>query len=215
MNKKLIAIIGPAGVGKTSVIKELEKLIKINYPQLKINCLFEKEKYPFLDNQYNNKKKWAFITQIDFLTLRARELYAEYTLEDKTNLIITDRLYLDDYLYLYSFYQDNSINEKEYQCYNLLFEKYQQMFKNEKIIFDYVFILRADFNIILERLKKRDRSFAEIEKEDKYWKKHYDLYFNENDHLNLIKKNVKQMNIIDNNKSINKTANEIINIINL
>ncbi len=215
MTKKLIAIIGPAGVGKTSIIKELKKQIELDYPEIKLNCLFEKEKYPFLDNQYNDKKKWAFITQIDFLTLRVRELYAEYTTNDENKLIITDRLYLDDYLYLSSFYQEKSITKKEYKCYNLLFKKYKQMFVEEKIIYNYVFVLKADFNIILDRLNKRNRSPAEIEKNKEYWKKQYDLYFNDDRHLNLIKKNVKNLTIIDNNKCINKTVEKIMNIINL
>ena len=64
---RYIAIEGPIGVGKTSLTKLLAK-------EFNARCIFEKpEENPFLPHFYEDRKKYAFQTQIFFLLNRFQQ----------------------------------------------------------------------------------------------------------------------------------------------
>lgn len=73
MSSSFIAIEGPIGVGKSALIEALEK----EYGKQALHTFCEQlEPNPFLEQFYEDKKKYAFQTQIAFMLSRYRQFEA-------------------------------------------------------------------------------------------------------------------------------------------
>jgi deoxyguanosine kinase len=139
-----IAIEGVIGVGKTSLARLLQ-------PAFQSDLLLEVfEENPFLSSFYSDRERYAFQTQIFFLLSRyhqqrhatqqlahQRSLISDYTF-DKDALFASINLHGDEL-------------EMYYRVHQALAEKI--------IVTDLVVYLRADTEILMQRIALRDRSY--------------------------------------------------------
>lgn len=142
-----IAVEGPIGVGKTSLVKRLAE--SLGYETL----LEDPKANPFLDDFYHSPRSLAFQTQVYFLLQRAKQL-RELAAAPKS--LVADFLLDKDPLFA-----SITLSEPELALYQ---EIYQQLHLSAPTP-DLVIYLQAAPEILLERIHKRGiRSEAYITK---------------------------------------------------
>ena len=141
-----IAIEGPLGVGKTSLTVMLAE--KINGEVL----LEDIEENPFLINFYKNPKKYRFQTQLFFLLRR-------YQHASKINQVgLFKRVIVSDYLFEKdSIFARTNLSDDEFWLYERLF----QILKKRITPPDLVIFLQAKTEILMERIRKREKKYEE------------------------------------------------------
>ncbi|BDU67602.1 MAG: hypothetical protein TYPL_2550 [Candidatus Tyloplasma litorale] len=173
-----IVISGTVGVGKSTTSEILIK--KLKEKGFKVNYLSEETvNSPYLKHFYSKPAEWAFVAQLDFLMERFKQwLIDEKERENSLEEIITvyDRHFIDDYI----FAELHSIKENISQINSIV---YQTVYKEllDKLVEketkpDFLFLLEADLDTIVERLNKRGRE-AETKTNTLYWKELYDSYY--------------------------------------
>jgi len=141
-----IAIEGPLGVGKTSLAVMLAE--KINGEVL----LEDIEENPFLINFYKNRKKYRFQTQLFFLLRRYQYASEINQLGLFKRVIVSDYLFEKDRLFART-----NLNDDEFWLYERLF----QILKKRVTSPDLVIFLQAKTEILMERIRKRERKYEE------------------------------------------------------
>ncbi|MGD2125971.1 MAG: deoxynucleoside kinase [Desulfobacteraceae bacterium] len=139
-----IVIEGPLGVGKSSLALKLAE--KINGQTL----LEDVEENPFLVNFYQDPRKYAFQTQIFFLLRRYNQALEMAQLDLFNRATISDYLFDKDRIFARVNLDDN-----EFWLYEQLF----QILKKRVRPPDLVIFLQAKTEVLLERIKKRNRKF--------------------------------------------------------
>ncbi len=143
----LIGIAGNIGVGKTTLTKILSD--RLNWKPFYESVIDN----PFLDDFYNDMKRWSFNLQIYFLSYRFRSLREIYqsgyhAIQDRT-------IYEDVEIFARSLYEQGYISERDYQTYRELF--------NNMIFFlpesDIIIYLKASVKTLLNRIGLRGRDF--------------------------------------------------------
>lgn len=141
-----IAIEGPLGVGKTSLAVMLAE--KINGEAL----LEDIEENPFLVNFYKNPKKYGFQTQLFFLLRRYQHA------SDINQVGLFKRVIVSDYLFEKdSIFARTNLSDDEFWLYERLF----QILKKRVTSPDLVIFLQAKTEILMERIRKRERKYEE------------------------------------------------------
>nr|MCS5620535.1 deoxynucleoside kinase [Nitrospinaceae bacterium] len=92
-NLYYLAVEGPIGVGKTSLVKLLGKKLGAKM------VLEEYENNPFLEDFYNDPERFAFQTQLFFLMNRYRQQQDLRQVDIFHNLLITDYMFVKDRLF--------------------------------------------------------------------------------------------------------------------
>jgi len=135
--KRLIAVDGPIGAGKTTLVKMLAK-------DLRAEAVFEPaEKNPFLADFYKDRKQNAFKTQIFFLLNRYQQ---QMKLKDAATSLVCDYTFAKDRIFA-------KINlSKDEQ---VLYEKLFTLLHAEIVKPDLVIYMQATPKVLLERVKKR------------------------------------------------------------
>ncbi|PIR16694.1 MAG: deoxynucleoside kinase [Deltaproteobacteria bacterium CG11_big_fil_rev_8_21_14_0_20_49_13] len=137
MQYKYIAIDGPIGAGKTTLVKMLSK-------DLSAEAIFEPaEKNPFLPDFYKDRKLHAFKTQIFFLLNRYQQ---QLTLKKITTPIVCDYTFAKDRVFA-----NINLNEDE----QALYERIYSLLHAEIPKPDLVIYMQATPEVLLERIKKR------------------------------------------------------------
>jgi deoxyguanosine kinase len=139
-----IVIEGPLGVGKTSLAKMLSE--KINGQTL----LEDTEDNPFLDKFYQQPKKYAFQTQIFFLLRRFQQTHEMNQIGLFKRTVISDYLFAKDRIFARA-----NLDDKEFWLYEQLY----QLLKARITSPDLVIFLQARTEVLMERIKKRNRSY--------------------------------------------------------
>lgn len=141
---KYIAIDGPIGVGKTTLVKRLAE-------ELKGTAVLEPvEGNPFLDEFYKDRKKNAFKTQLFFLLSRYQQQLEFRKLEEVRFPLVCDYTFGKDKIFA-------KINLSDAEQ-----ELYQKVhgFLNEGLPKpDIVVYLRAKNDVLLKRIKSRGFNF--------------------------------------------------------
>ena len=141
---KHIAIEGPVGVGKTTFSRKLAQ--KFNARLI----LEQPEGNPFLPNFYRDSERYAFQTQVFFLASRYKQLKElfQQSLFEKTTVV--DFLFEKDRIFA-----TLTLTENELNLYNrlepILFERLPKP--------DFVIFLRANVDVLMERIKLRGREY--------------------------------------------------------
>ena len=141
-----IAIEGPLGVGKTSLAVMLAE--KINGQAL----LEDIEENPFLTNFYKNPKKYGFQTQLFFLLRRYQHASEINQVGLFKRVIVSDYLFEKD-----SIFARTNLSDDEFWLYERLF----QILKKRVTPPDLVIFLQAQTEILMERIRKRERKYEE------------------------------------------------------
>ncbi len=145
MADKFIAVSGNIGVGKTSLVEHLTR----NYGVTPVYEPFADN--PYLDDFYQDMKRWSFHSQVWFLSHKFR-LHRE--LEATPGTLVQDRtIYEDAEIFATYLHRSRRMNKRDYQTY---LEMYQAM-KASLQPPDLMIYLRCSVRAIRKRIKARGR----------------------------------------------------------
>jgi deoxyadenosine/deoxycytidine kinase len=139
---KFIAVEGVIGAGKTALAKKLKSRLeaKIILEQFEAN--------PFLENFYNDRKRFAFQTQMFFLINRYKQ-QEELNQEDLfTNFIVCDYIFDKDKIFAYL-----NLSAEELKLYENVFPLLSRNLRKP----DLVVYLQSSLDRLMFNIKKRGR----------------------------------------------------------
>ncbi|MBI3398534.1 MAG: deoxynucleoside kinase [Deltaproteobacteria bacterium] len=157
---RYIAVEGPIGVGKTSLAEFLAQEFEGRV------LLEEVDSNPFLDSFYQDRKQFAFQTQLFFLLSRYKQQKDLAQQELFNSTTVSDYLFAKDKIFAYLNLDENELALYE-QVYRLLDARIPKP--------DLVIYLQARTEVLAERLKKRNKSY-EAAIEENYIEKVVDAY---------------------------------------
>jgi deoxyadenosine/deoxycytidine kinase len=140
---KYIAVEGVIGAGKTALAKKLKA-------RLESKLILEQfETNPFLENFYNDRKRFAFQTQMFFLINRFKQ-QEELNQEDLfTNFIVCDYIFEKDKIFAYL-----NLSAEELKLYENIFPLLSRNLRKP----DLVVFLQSSLDRLMFNIKKRSRS---------------------------------------------------------
>lgn len=142
-----VAIAGNIGSGKTSLTKKLASHFDY-FPEYE-----EADKNPFIEDFYQNMKKWAFHLQVYFLTTRFNQLSR---IKYATHPVIQDRtIYEDAYIFAENLYRSKLLSDREFQTYKYIFNSMTGKLAPP----DLLIFLKADISRLIENIKTRGKSY--------------------------------------------------------
>jgi deoxyguanosine kinase len=141
---RYIAVEGPIGVGKTALARRVAT-------EFGARLLLEQvEENPFLRRFYEDPEKHAFQTQLFFLLERYRQQRELGQLDLFHQGTVADYLFAKD-----GIFAGITLNPDEFQLYQQIFQLLDQRLPRP----DLVIYLEARPEVLLKRLRKRDRDF--------------------------------------------------------
>ncbi len=143
----LIAVAGNMGVGKTT-------LTELLHEQYGWKTYFEPQAInPYISDFYEEMQRWAFHSQIFFLTQRFKDHIA---IQQKAEICIQDRtIYEDAEIFAQNLYLRGLMPERDYQSYTSLYEAMVQSLRRPGLIV----YLRASTWTLISRIRKRGRDY--------------------------------------------------------
>lgn len=151
MNFKIIAVEGPIGVGKTSLVDFLAE-------RLEARKVLEPTDNPFLNDFYNDKSGAAFQTQLFFLLNRFRQQQELVQGNLFAQAMVCDYVFAKDKIFAYL-----NLNDSEL----MLYEKIYGVLEEQVPHPDLVIYLQARDEVLMDRIKRRQRDY-EKELSEKY-----------------------------------------------
>lgn len=144
LNLNFIAVDGPIGSGKTTIAKLLAESMGGQV------LLEPSDQNPFLPDFYRDMRKNAFKTQLYFLLNRYQQ-QAELNQRDIFKpLTVSDYTFAKD-----AIFAEINLSEDELALYNNIFALLQEKLSKP----DLVIYMRADSNVLLQRIKKRGKDY--------------------------------------------------------
>ncbi|PID57644.1 MAG: deoxynucleoside kinase [Ignavibacteriae bacterium] len=139
---KYIAIDGVIGAGKTSLAKKLSEKLDAKL------VLEEFEENPFLGKFYEDRKRYAFQTQMFFLVNRFKQ-QEQFNQEDLfTDYVVSDYMFDKDQIFAYL-----NLSGEELKLYESIFP----LLKRDLRQFDLVIFLQASVDRLIYNIKNRNR----------------------------------------------------------
>jgi deoxyadenosine/deoxycytidine kinase len=201
---KLISIEGNIGSGKSTIIKNLKEhfkndneIIFLQEPVDEWDTIRDENNNTILSKFYLNQKKYSFAFQM--MAYISRLALFKKTIENNPeSIIITERcLNTDRYVFAKMLYDDEMLEDVEYQIYLKWFDHFANIFNTQKIIY-----LKTDPKTCYSRISKRNRdgeSNISIEYLENCHKYHENMISKSpNDQLLIINSNIDT----DKNKDI-------------
>ena len=144
INEKIyhIAVEGTIGVGKTSLARILSEEIQGRL------VLEEFEDNPFLKEFYQDRKRWAFQTQINFLISRYYQQLRLQQIDMFADKIVSDYMFAKDKLFAQTSLDDNEM---------ILYKKLANIFEKNITPPDLVIFLQSDVDRLMENIKSRGK----------------------------------------------------------
>jgi len=149
MNKRtyFIGIAGNIGVGKTTMTDVIANRFGWRaYYESVINN-------PYLEDFYEDMKRWSFNLQIYFLSHRFRT-HKQMT-ESGFSAVQDRTIYEDVEIFARNLFEMGNMSRRDWESYQALFEEMTAYLKKP----DLIIYLRASVDTLLTRIKKRSRSF--------------------------------------------------------
>ncbi|MDD3803268.1 MAG: deoxynucleoside kinase [bacterium] len=143
---KFIAVEGVIGVGKTTLATKLAKYYKGEV------VLEPVEENPFLEKFYKNIEGFGFQTQLFFLFARYKQMKSLKQTRIFFDLLVSDYMFEKDRIFA-----NLNLDENELQLYEHIYSFIEQEITSP----DLVIYLQASTEVIMERIKKRNRSFEQ------------------------------------------------------
>jgi deoxyadenosine/deoxycytidine kinase len=142
-----IAIVGNIGAGKTTLTRLLSK-------QMGYEPQFEAvEHNPYLEDFYNDMKRWSFNLQIFFLNSRFRHML-ELQQEEKN--IIQDRtIYEDAYIFAENLHDMGLMTARDFDNYSNIFESVLKFIQPP----DLLIYLKASVPTLVDNIQLRGRDY--------------------------------------------------------
>ncbi len=193
---RYIAIEGPIGVGKTSLATLLGR-------RLGARLVLERpDENPFLDDFYKDAKRYAFKTQL-FFTLSRYMQQQEFSQQDLFHdLVIADYLFAKDKIFAYL-----TLDDKELA----LYEKLVDLIEPEIAVPDLIIYLQATTEVLIERIRRRGRSFERRLSEDylRSLNEAYNYYFFHYDASPLLVVNTSEIDFVHQQADLDDLVEEI------
>jgi len=161
--KRFIAVAGNMGVGKTSMVQFLEHRYGFEpvYEPFATN--------PYLDDFYADMKRWAFHSQLYFLTHKFR---LHMALNENKDTVVQDRtIYEDAEIFATNLYRSRKISKRDFQTYMELYQTMRTALQPP----DLMIYLRCSVRAIRKRIRQRGRP-SEQEIPARYLRRLNDLY---------------------------------------
>jgi deoxyadenosine/deoxycytidine kinase len=187
---------GPIGVGKTSLTKLLAK-------EFNARCILEKpEENPFLAQFYQDRKKYAFQTQIFFLLNRFQQQKEIAQLDLFNQVTLCDYLFAKDRIFA-------SLNLDNHEL--TLYEQIFHLLTGQVPSPDLVIFLQAKPEVLLHRIKSRNIPYErEIDLEYlKMLTEGYNYYFFHYDHTPLLVVNTSEIDFVNREEDFVQLVREI------
>ncbi|MCC6625624.1 MAG: deoxynucleoside kinase [Deltaproteobacteria bacterium] len=144
---KLIAVAGNIGAGKSSLVEFLERRhgMRAVYEPYTTN--------PYLDDFYGDMSRWAFHSQLYFLTHKFR-LHLSLGQDLPSSAVVLDRtIYEDAEIFARNLHHEGHIAERDFGLYLELYESMKQALRPP----DLLIYLRCSVKAIRRRIKQRGR----------------------------------------------------------
>ncbi|HET6278616.1 MAG TPA: deoxynucleoside kinase [Candidatus Polarisedimenticolia bacterium] len=151
MNFKSIAIEGPIGVGKTSLVDFLAE-------RLEARKVLERTENPFLHDFYQDTPGAAFQCQLFFLLNRFRQQQELAQGNLFRQSLVCDYIFAKDRIFAYL-----NLNDSELMVYEKIYTVLEEQVPHP----DLVIYLQARDDVLMERIRKRQRDY-EKEIAEKY-----------------------------------------------
>lgn len=162
----IISVAGTVGVGKTTMVQAISE--HLNY-----EAVFENPKSnPYLEHFYQDFKKWAFHTQIHFLSERFKQ---QTNMRQNPGHYVQDRsIYEDKDIFTALHYADGNIDGLEYHTYLNLYNSMVENpdFRHPDLM---IYLTASHPNDIIDRIKNRGRP-SEQRTPYAYWLQLYERY---------------------------------------
>jgi len=139
-----IAIEGPIGVGKTSLSRILSKHYRARLLEEVV------EENPFLPSFYADPQRYGFQLQVFFLLSRFRQLEGAAQGELFSRSLVADYLFDKDFIFA-----SMNLKDSEFALYADLYTHLKPRLTQP----DLTIYLRADVDLLLERIEKRGREY--------------------------------------------------------
>ena len=159
MNRNIICIEGNIGVGKTTLIEQLQ--IHMNDTDFIFEPVELWKNIKGNDNEnllfkfYNDQERWAYSFQLLAYVTYMKEIEDKLRTSKTSNIVLDRSLDTNKYIFEKMLYDNKKISEIEHQMYNLWFNFYNEYVRKE---FNNITVyLRCDPKVALERIKKRGR----------------------------------------------------------
>ncbi|MDB5287409.1 MAG: deoxynucleoside kinase [Mucilaginibacter sp.] len=142
-----IAIVGNIGAGKTTLTEMLAK----NYGW---EPMFEAvDNNPYLEDFYNEMKRWSFNLQIYFLNSRYRQIVE---IQKSGRDIIQDRtIYEDAYIFAENLHDMGLMTTRDYENYQSMFDNITEFIKPP----DLLVYLKASVPTLVNNIQRRGREY--------------------------------------------------------
>ncbi|HCM29464.1 MAG TPA: deoxynucleoside kinase [Bacteroidales bacterium] len=142
-----IAIAGNIGSGKTTLTELLSK-------HFKIDALYEDvDTNPYLENFYNDMKRWSFNLQIYFLNSRFSQVV---NIQKQQLNVIQDRtIYEDAHIFALNLYEMGLMDEIDFKTYRDLFDLMTSFLRPP----DLLIYLQADVSTLVKQIQIRGREY--------------------------------------------------------
>jgi deoxyadenosine/deoxycytidine kinase len=197
----VITIAGTVGVGKSTMTKMLAHA-------LDFRTSFEKvDSNPYLNNFYNDFKRWSFHLQIYFLAERFKE---QKRIFEYGGGFIQDRsIYEDTGIFAKMHYEKGNMSEVDYETYKNLFDAMVMTpyFPHP----DLLIYLDGSIEDVLERIQKRGRPMEQKTPID-YWvemHKRYENWINSFNACPVLRLNINDYDLISDESSIEPVVERI------
>lgn len=142
-----IAIVGNIGAGKTTLTSLLAKHLDWE-PQYEAV-----EHNPYLEDFYNDMKRWSFNLQIYFLNSRFQHMLA---LQNSSIDIIQDRtIYEDAYIFAENLHDMDLMSSRDFENYSAIFESVLAFIKPP----DLLIYLKASVPTLVNNIQLRGRDY--------------------------------------------------------
>jgi deoxyadenosine/deoxycytidine kinase len=144
--KKFIAVAGNMGSGKTSMVEFLHTRYGFEpvYEPYTTN--------PYLDDFYQDMGKWAFHSQLYFLTHKFR---LHLGLNDAPGTVVQDRsIYEDAEIFATNLYRGRFMQKRDYDTYMNLYESMRSALQPP----DLLIYLKCDTRAVRQRIRRRGRA---------------------------------------------------------
>ncbi|MCA9754166.1 MAG: deoxynucleoside kinase [Candidatus Eisenbacteria bacterium] len=194
---KFLAIEGVIGVGKTTLTRVLAERTGGT------TVLEAVEENPFLASFYEDRRRFAFQTQLFFLLSRYRQQMALVQRDLFANAVVSDYLFQKDRIFA-------SINLADAEM--ELYDQILPLLERDLPRPDRVVYLRADLAVLLSRIEKRGRPFEKRIDPDylETLREAYDYFFFHYQDAPLLVVNTNEIDVVGNEEHREQLVNRIL-----